>query len=303
MVQPTLNSRAAAPIPARDPGETLAPGRHDNARWVEAIGKLRDLLKREVGIRLPDEPLPFLRTRLRPLCLEHGCSSIPQLIERLSTSSESNSIQALIDAVTTNTTSFFRERHHFEALVRNGIRPWIEDRRRRDHTFRVWSAACSTGQEAYSISLVMDLWAQDPRAQLRLLATDADRAAVSAARRGYYPPAQLVDIPPSARAGAVEKPPDDPLSFTFTAQIKRRIHFAQLNLLSMPYGLSHQCDAIFCRNVLIYFYPSIREAVIRALLESLKPGGLLFLGHAETLDRSAYGVTLIGPTAYRKETP
>lgn len=202
--------------------------------------------------------------------------------------------RALFSAVTTNVTGFFREPVHFEALGR--IVPDLAERGRSGDRIRIWSAGCSSGEEPYSIAVTLaENWKDLEYADLRILATDIDRAMVERARRGVYD-AQCA-APALVRHSTRQ---DDTGSFRMDDKIRSIIAFEELNLLG-PWPFKGMFDVIFCRNVVIYFDPETRRHLWRRYAERLHPGGFLFIGHSERIDADlAPYLAPAGVTQYRR---
>ncbi len=189
--------------------------------------------------------------------------------------------RALISAITTNVTRFFREPHHFAALAE--MAPDLAHRARAGGRIRLWSAGCSTGQEAYSIAAT--LLDHDPtldRCDLRILATDIDAEVIETARRGIYDRRSIgPETPPALHRFLADGPEDHQVRIA--PKLLSLIRFETLNLLE-PWPFHGQFDIVFCRNVVIYFDPDTRHALWRRLAGRIVAEGRLFLGHSERMD-------------------
>ena len=202
--------------------------------------------------------------------------------------------ERMVNAITTNLTSFFRESHHFQHLAEI-VLPHLSQRERR---LRVWSAGCSTGEEAYSMALTVErsLPARESW-DARILATDIDTDVLASAAAGQYPASRLEGIPtqyasllpPAAPDGMVTLPP----------AIRRLVTFKHLNLLE-AWPMRGPFDAIFCRNVVIYFDKQTQRSLFDRFANLLRPGGYLYVGHSESLYRCCDRFTHAGRTIYRK---
>lgn len=196
----------------------------------------------------------------------------------------------LIAQVTTNVTAFYREPHHFDSLRRH-----VMDLPKK-RAVRCWSAGCSTGEEPWSaLTTIAPLLNDEKRDLLLVLGTDIDAAALEKARTGLYPLKALDEIPLSAR-----------MHFEVSGEnvmphrnLRPLMRIRTLNLIE-PFPFKAQFDAIFCRNTLIYFAPDQRQDVVRRLTARLRPGGLLMLGHSETLHHLPDGLEPAGLTTYRR---
>ncbi len=239
-----------------------------------------------------------LSRRLRELCLP----SFGAYCEILQGPDGQAELGFLINAVTTNLTRFFREPHHFEHLRRELTRMGTSAKAdRRGRRLRIWSAGCSSGEEPYSVAItVAEALADLASWDARILATDLDTNMVAAARAGIYPPATMAELTKSVRLRFFERPPREREgSGQVVEPIRRLITFKHLNLLG-PWPMKGPFDAIFCRNVMIYFDARTKTALVERLASLLKPGGWLYIGHSETLLDHHAGLRLSGPTIYRK---
>jgi chemotaxis protein methyltransferase CheR len=208
-----------------------------------------------------------------------------------------------INAVTTNVTEFFREPHHFRFLAERWL-PAMRERAIREgrRSLRLWSAGCSTGEEPYSIAMVLQeaLEAAAPAWDIRLLASDIDTDVLARASRGTYSLERVAWLPRArlvrfflrgvgTDTGLVKVRPD----------LARMVTFRRINLVEEPWPISARFDVIFCRNVIIYFDRPSQERLLRRLLGMLQPDGLLFLGHSETLNGMFSGARLLENNIYQ----
>jgi chemotaxis protein methyltransferase CheR len=202
----------------------------------------------------------------------------------------------MVDLLTTHTTSFFREAEHFAYLGRDYLSGLDPDAR-----VRVWCAACSTGEEAYCLAMVLqdrlgaDRW--------ELVASDVSEPALNAARSGLYPLERSAEIPSYylkryALRGRASLPSEG--FFTFSDEIKAPISFRMINLQE-PWRFQERFDVIFLRNVMIYFEPETRHRLVRRMLDVLRPGGLMFSGHSESLFGISPELRGVRPAVYRRE--
>ncbi|WP_372870122.1 protein-glutamate O-methyltransferase CheR [Shewanella sp.] len=251
---------------------------------------IRNLAYHHTGIVLPDRKNHMVYSRLcrrlRALKMKNF-SEYCQYLQH-----EEEELAHFINALTTNLTSFFREKHHFEFLRDQLVPHWQQQRRRR---LRVWSAACSTGEEPYSIALTLEAFFPRSHWDLKILATDLDTNVLTKAEAGVYPAENLENLPRSL----VEKyfqPQGDKARINDC--IKELVYFRQLNLLD-PWPMQGPFDAIFCRNVLIYFDIPTKSKIIHKFRQLLNDDGYLFIGHSETLHLVSDEFDLIGQTIYR----
>ena len=264
---------------------------------------LRDLVQRQIGVYLSDAKSGLLESRLRGRLRELGLRSFlsyyHHLVER---DEERAELQHLVDAITTNTTSFFREAVHFELLARELVPAWIRRGPGAEPPrIRIWSAACSTGQEAYSLAAVLRSGLHDLRGfDARILGTDVSQRALHAARAARYPQKAAAEIPHRWRGTLVRSGHGGAAPLTVPDDLRALTVFQPLNLIADAYPFSGRFDAIFCRNALIYFDAATRRALVGKLLQHLAPGGYLFLGLSEPLIEPPRLVRALGQSVYQK---
>jgi chemotaxis protein methyltransferase CheR len=202
----------------------------------------------------------------------------------------------MVDRLTTNHTSFFREARHFE-ILRKIVFPPL-----RSHSqIHIWSAACSTGEEPYSIA--MSLLEESPReaaAKLRIRATDISTRVLDVARRGAYEGDRLDQIPAPLRARYMEEiNPAGAGALRFKQHVRSLIDFRRLNL-NAKLPDDYRCSLIFCRNVMIYFDRTTQQRLVQRLSQQIEDGGYLFIGHSESLNNIEHDLEYISPAIYRK---
>jgi chemotaxis protein methyltransferase CheR len=254
----------------------------------------------EAGIFLADAKTALLVSRLSKRLRELGCPSFSEYYDRVRTDDAERA--RMVERICTHETAFFREPKHFELLEQQVFPEWEAQARagRRERTVRAWSAGCSSGEEPYS--LAMSLLASFPAKagwRIELLATDLSAAVLERARAAVWPVERASRIPTrhlkrfmlrgvGKEAGKMKAGP----------VLRSAVCFQQVNLRSSPLSVAGGFDLIFCRNVLIYFAPELRQQALDRLLDHLVAHGLLFLGHAETLSHAGDRVRLVMPTVY-----
>ena len=245
--------------------------------------RLAAYIYKECGIRLPPVKITMIEGRLRRRVRANGLSSLRDYCGWLF---DGNHLEGerehLLNAVTTNKTDFFREPKHFDYLVDTALPKMHREGVRQ---LRVWSAACSTGAEPYTLAMLLDAYAQDKGGpDFGILATDLDSEVLRTARRGVYPAAMLDPVPAALRNRYVMRPSDPKRGeMRIAPALRSAIGFAQMNLMDERYPVGDAMDIIFCRNVLIYFDKPTQEKVVSRLVACLRPGGLIFLGHSESI--------------------
>jgi chemotaxis protein methyltransferase CheR len=265
----------------------------------EDFAALRELVKTHTGIHLTEQKRELvygrLSRRLRALGLD-SFRAYRQILER----GDSDELVQFCNAITTNLTSFFREAHHFEYLreqvLRSRAAAALGPRR-----LRFWSAGCSSGEEPYS--LAMTIYESLPEARrwdIKILATDLDTEVLARGERGVYDEERVRGLP-AARLERFFR--DDrhgkSVRYAVTQELRDLITFRELNLMrALP--MRGPFDAIFCRNVIIYFDKDTQRELFARIAQLQRPGDLLFLGHSESLYRVSDAYTLVGKTIYRR---
>jgi len=206
----------------------------------------------------------------------------------------------LIDVVTTNKTDFFREPGHFQLLVQKAL-PDVSIGGDAGRPFLVWSAACSTGEEPYTLAMVLnDYGLAHPGFRFRVLATDVSTAVLAKAKLGVYSCEVVRPVPAEMRRRYFLRSRDpDSKVMRVVPELRQHVEFRRLNFMDADFGLTEKAHAIFCRNVLIYFDRPTQEKILQKLTRHLIPGGYLFVGHAETLHEINVPVTPVAPALYR----
>lgn len=232
-----------------------------------------------------------LGKRLRAL----GCPSYDAYLDLLLRETAGDEIVQLLDAISTNVTSFYREKVHFD-VVSEYVARW---RRAGAQRMRMWSAACSSGEEPYTLAMTVSEIEGMDGVDWRILATDLSTRMLARAAEGVYESRRLDPVDPGLRARYFHRLASD--QWQIEPQLRRRILFRRMNLKETPYPLRGPLDIIFCRNVMIYFDDAMRMQVLREFERLLKPGGLLLVGHAESLaGHHVAGLRNLRPSIYEK---
>lgn len=249
------------------------------------FNRLTAFIEEYSGIRLPESKLTMLEGRLRRRLRATGIHDLDAYCEHVFTSGRlSGEMLHLIDAVTTNKTDFFREPAHFRYLTERAV-PELLEARGEGAQITVWSAACSTGAEPYTLAMVLDDLSRRRRPfRYSILATDICTEVLQTAIAGIYPEAALAPTPAELHKRYVQRSRDRSAGLVRIApELRSKIRFGRLNLVEATLPAPRDLDVLFCRNVLIYFDRPTQERVVRRLCDHLRPGGHLFLGHSETL--------------------
>jgi len=266
----------------------------------EEFRAFQDLIHRESGIFLADHKQALLGGRLHSRLRALGLTSYGDYFKAVQ-KDEAERIE-MLDRISTNETHFFREPHQFEFLKTQVLPRWVEDARagRRSRSIRVWSAACSTGEEPYSIAmLLLDQLPASEGWSIEILATDLSTRVLQRAKDAVWRIEKAEEIPtPYLRAFMLEGTGPEKGKMKAGPEIRSLITFSRMNLNSRPYPVPGGFDVIFCRNVLIYFNAATKVNVVEELLAHLAPTGLLLLGHAESLHGLTERARSVGPTIY-----
>lgn len=265
-----------------------------------AIAKV---IESRVGIKLPQTKRTMVEGRLRKRVRALGLSGLQaygaHLFDRGGLDDE---LIHLIDCVTTNKTDFFREPSHFEFLRDVAVPQLAQRHGGRPPNLKVWSAASSTGAEAYTAAMVLqDLVAAGKVARFSILGTDISTEVLREARSAIYPRSFVEPVPSPMQQRYLmrSKDPGDAL-VRVAPELRRQVHFERLNLMDESYPFDRDVDVIFCRNVLIYFDRPTQQAVLSRLASHLRPGGYLMLGHSESMAGSGIDqLRSVVPTVYQ----
>ena len=276
----------------------LAP-RHREFAFSDAdFDALRKLVKDITGINLTEQKRELvygrLARRLRVLQLRTFAEYRDLLSE-----DGGEEIRELCNAITTNLTSFFRENHHFEYLRDHVLAP-LQANRSAPRRVRIWSSACSTGEEPYSLAMTVLESFPDLRGwDVKILATDLDSDVLAKAQRGIYAAERVRAIGPQRLSRFFAERRGREATYEVRPELTSLITFKQLNLMH-PLPMKGPLDAIFCRNVVIYFDKDTQRELFSRIAQLQRPGNLLFLGHSESLFKVSESYTPIGKTVYRR---
>jgi len=264
------------------------------------FARLAGYIYDQAGIKMPDSKLTMVEGRLRRRVRAIGLPTIDAYCEYVF-DGDNLAIEGehLINAVTTNKTDFFREPAHFDYLRETAL-PVLKARGVR--TVRAWSAACSTGPEAYTLAMELDHFAATRGGpDYGILATDLDTDVLETARRGIYA-ADLVEPVPDHMMRKYVMTPRDPRrrQVRISPDLRGAIGFARLNLMDSRYPVGDGMHLIFCRNVLIYFDKPTQKQVISRLIDCLAPNGYLFLGHSESISGFDLPLVQVSNTIFQR---
>lgn len=260
---------------------------------------LVQLAREHAGIALSDSKRNLVYTRVSRRLRALGFTTFKQYRDHLA--ANSGEMESFINAISTNLTKFFRESHHFDHFRANVVLPFLKSPHRGDGRFRVWSAGCSTGEEPYTIAAVLrHELPSGSRYDIRILATDIDTDVLGKAARGVYPVSNFESVPRTYRDYFEPTSEGRGDNMVATEAIRSLIVFRRLNLIE-PWPFSGKFDAIFCRNVMIYFDNPTKTDLIDRFIKCLKPGGFLYIGHSESFHGAHPELELVGRTTYRRK--
>ena len=264
----------------------------------EIFNKYQALIYSTSGIFLRDNKIPLLSARIGKRIRALGLSGYEQYYEFITGDSSNRELTELLNAISTNVTSFFRESHHFESLAR-----FLGDRNcksSKSETVKIWCAAASTGEEPYSIAFTL-LDQLVPHDKIDIVASDISTIALSKAKQGIYREDVVKRLHPRVlrsffQAGTGRA---DTL-YRVKAEIRDLVRFSRINLSNPPFPIEPGLDFIFCRNVMIYFDESLRTCLIDNFSTLLKPGGYLLVGSSESIFGKSNSFQHISPSIYQK---
>lgn len=263
----------------------------------------RALVYRESGINLGDEKMQLVQSRLAKRIRSGDFESFRQYYDVILDDASGEELCHLLDAISTNTTHLFREANHFDFL-QEFVEKWAHATHRgvEGKTLRIWSAACSSGEEPYSIAMVAHRTLQQfPEFTLRILATDISTQMLARARAGRYRVETAAKVPQNLCRQYFRQVPDAQQPTLEAVQgIRKTITFSRFNLMDSTFPFTKGFDLIFCRNVMIYFDRATQETLVNKFAQHLHPGGYLLVGHSESLNRITQPLSYVRPTIYRK---
>lgn len=259
----------------------------------EEFRQLVSFIRTNYGIDLSKKRL-LIESRMYSVLAEKKLSSFSEYFDLMRRDGGAER-EVMLNKLTTNHTYFMREPGHFE-FMKHTFLPQQEKTNCRKN-LRIWSAGCSTGEEAYTAVMVMkDYFGMNRDWDYRILATDISTHVLEAAKEGIYPAESLKTLPPEWQRRWFRRSEE---SFLLGEEIRREVIFKRLNLME-PFPFHEPFDLIFCRNVMIYFDQETKNSLIAKFSDALKPGGYLFIGHSETIQRGGAGLNYIAPSIFQK---
>lgn len=268
--------------------------------------RFAEFITEELGIKMPQSKLTMVQSRLLRRVRELRLNSLEQYAEYFFTSPAAGEREHFINAITTNKTDFFREAEHFDFLTRTALpalsrTPGYMPASR----LKVWSAGCSSGEEAYTLAMVLSEYAlQHPGFDFAILGTDISTRVLDLAKEGIYQESQTRPVPAPLRSKYLLQGRDKSQGLVrVVPELRRRVTFHRLNFMDEHYTIKDMFDLVFFRNVLIYFDRSTQELVVNKICRNLVPGGHFFAGHSESLAGLDTGLTCVQTAVFRKLGP
>jgi len=260
------------------------------------------LVKRLCGLNLHRGKRQLVKSRLIRRIRQLGLPGFREYIEYLQADESGGEVTEMLNALSTNVTRFFRENDHFDYLADTFIPEALTQGGERNHRMKFWSAGCSSGEEPYTLAILLSEAIADLETwDVRILATDISSRMIERAREGIYNRSAVRDVPPlllQKHFAALGPGPER--RYRIGNGPRRLVRFAKHNLIS-PWPMRGLFDAIFCRNVMIYFDKETQAHLVRRFGDLLGPGGLLFIGHSESLVGVEHRLTYVRPMVYRKD--
>ena len=282
--------------------ETVTNDYYKIQMTTEDFNRLSTFIYNDLGIKMPDVKKVMLQSRLQKRLSELKMSSFKEYIDFVfSKEGQEQEIVRMIDVVTTNKTDFFREPTHFEFLVETAL-PQILANHPHNAPVRIWSAGCSSGEEPYTLTIVLKEFAlKNPGFDFEIMATDLSTKILDKAITAVYNEDRVIPIPLELKRKYFLKS-KDPASKTVRVipELRAKVSFRRLNFMDSQYHVDKEFDIVFCRNVLIYFDRETQQQVINKLSSKLKTNGYFFLGHSESITNMSVPLRQIKPTIFRK---
>jgi len=276
--------------------------RHEEGLSNADLERLRSLVYEQCGINLSSDKKVMLEVRLKRRLRSLDLSSYSEYCEYVfSRHGQETELSHLIDAITTNKTDFFREPAHFDFLAQKAL-PELAARTKSARRLLAWSAGCSTGEEPYTLAIVLNEYCEvHPNFRFTVLATDIATTVLAKAKKGVFNSEVVRPVPQHLRRKYFMHSRDPSSNLMrVVPELRELVEFRRLNLMDADLGLAELAEFIFCRNVVIYFDRPTQEQLFERLAQQLAPGGYLFIGHSETLHGMELPLAAVAPALYRR---
>ena len=258
-----------------------------------------DYIRAKYGIHFKDEKKTLIEGRLGHVISSMNMSSLTEYMDYVMADKTGKAASAMLDRITTNHTFFMREPAHFH-YFRDKVLPYLA-KTVKDKDLRIWSAACSSGEEPYTLVMIMDEFFSPNKDQwdTKILATDISSAVLAAAKAGIYNKEKMSDLPEAWIRRYFKKYDDE--NYILSERLRNEVIFSNINLADSVFPFRKKMHVIFCRNVMIYFDNDTKDKLAERFYNITEPGGFLFIGHSEGLNREKTRYGYVMPAVYRKE--
>jgi chemotaxis protein methyltransferase CheR len=265
--------------------------------------RLSELIYNECGIKMPPAKKTMLVARLQKRLRSLDMKSFGDYIDYLfGPDGIKDELVRMIDLITTNKTDFFREPHHFDYLLQRVLPEWIQKHGASGRRLMLWSAGCSTGEEPYTLAMVLNEFAASCTGfDYQILATDISTRVLEKAEQAVYGEERVDAVPSPLKHKYLLRSKDRRSGKVRVAPgLREKVRFRRLNLMDENFGLREPMDIIFCRNVIIYFDRQTQERLLNKFYAHLRKDGFIFMGHSETLNGLDVPLIMVYPTVYKK---
>jgi chemotaxis protein methyltransferase CheR len=261
--------------------------------------ELVQFIKRNFGIDL-SQKRSLVQGRLHNYMIQCGFDSFSSYFHYLVSDKTDQAGTVLVNKLTTNHTYFMREPQHFEFLEKVILADLVKGVKK-EKDLRIWSAGCSSGEEPYTLAMIIDSFLGLEKCQwdTKILATDISAAVLERAQKGIYPSNQLTTVPSSWRSKYFHRIDDE--NSVIHEKIRQEVIFRRFNLMNAAFPFKKKFHLILCRNVMIYFDSDTRRELVNRFYNHMEPGGYLFIGHSESLNRNDSKYSFVAPAIYRRE--
>lgn len=260
--------------------------------------KFSAFVKANYGVNLMEKKRALVISRLYNVLIQNNFENFTEYFDYVRSDKTGKALSTLINKITTNHTFFMREPEHFNYL-RNAVLPYLK-KSVNIRDLGIWSAGCSTGEEPYTLAMIIDEFFSDEKKwwNTEILATDISSKVIDAARQGIYRSESMAGVPNRWKFNYFKKQGED--TYVINDIIKKEVIFRKLNLMEEIFPFKRKFHVIFCRNVMIYFDNNTKSKLINKFYDFTEPGGYLFIGHSESLNRDETNYKYIMPAVYRK---
>lgn len=259
--------------------------------------KFSDLVYQKTGINLHYGKKQLLQSRVNKILRKRNIASYKDYYKLIVDDESSQELVDFINLISTNVTHFFREEKHFEFMKTIWYQHQIKQK---NNKVDIWSAACSSGEEPYSIAIQLNELFDAQKTNISILASDISTKVLNLAKNGIYPYSRVENLPQHIVRKYFQKGIKNGEGFVrIKNNIKSQISFQSINLIE-PFQGVKEFDIVFCRNVMIYFDTITKQHIVNRLTAHIKPGGYLFIGHSESLNGLSTGLRYVQPAIYQK---